>query len=299
MCVAIYSILRKFGKEKRRMPAFSVSLCITTFNISVNDWKVEVEECIANYLDGGYMRCLWCVGQILALSVALSSMLLIRDAHPLYLWPLLIVQNAYCFGLVTYFVLQLVATLRQDNSEMCWRVLIPPNCSFFQVEPLINKSSTRSLFPGPGNCRTVVTRIRISVEELRSSKAASEAHLLVFTPQLVSASNSWGNDEGSEHRRSVADSKGTILNESYDVNMSLKINHCLCTWQVILTIATADKLLVSILHPLNGHLTVLIVAFFIGTSLNHLFDYILWHYYWYQEAEYIKRTGSQVIPFWV
>ncbi|VIO92025.1 Uncharacterized protein BM_BM4798 [Brugia malayi] len=128
---------------------------------------IKVEECVANYLDGGYMRCLWCIGQMVALSAALFSMLFIPKAHPIYLWPLLIVQNAYCFGLV------------------------------------------------------------------------------------------------------------------------------------ILTIATSDKLLTSLLHPANGHLILLIVIFFIGTSANYLFDYILWHYYWYQETEYIKRTGSPVVPFWV
>lgn len=66
-----------------------------------------------------------------------------------------------------------------------------------------------------------------------------------------------------------------------------------------MTIATADKLLTSILHPVNGHLILLIFAFFIGTSANYLFDYILWHYYWYQETEYIKREGLPVVPFWV
>ncbi|EFO15569.1 hypothetical protein LOAG_12940 [Loa loa] len=128
---------------------------------------IKVEECVANYVDGGYMRCLWCIGQMVALIIALFSILLIPNAHPVYLWPLLVAQNAYCFGLV------------------------------------------------------------------------------------------------------------------------------------ILTIATADKLLTSILHPVNGHLILLVVAFLTGTSANYLFDYILWHYYWYQETEYIKRTGLPVVPFWM
>ncbi|VIO92026.1 Uncharacterized protein BM_BM4798 [Brugia malayi] len=34
---------------------------------------IKVEECVANYLDGGYMRCLWCIGQMVALSAALFS----------------------------------------------------------------------------------------------------------------------------------------------------------------------------------------------------------------------------------
>uniref|UniRef100_A0A0M3ICP4 Polyprenol reductase n=1 Tax=Ascaris lumbricoides TaxID=6252 RepID=A0A0M3ICP4_ASCLU len=140
---------------------------VIIFDFGLFHELIQVQECIANYLDGGYMRCLWCIGQLFALGCALFSILCIRKAHPLYLWPVLIMQNAYCFGLM------------------------------------------------------------------------------------------------------------------------------------ILTIATADKLLVSILHPLNGHLNLLIAAFFIGTSANHIFDYILWHFYWHRESEYMSRTGQHVIPFWV
>ncbi|TKR68330.1 hypothetical protein L596_024325 [Steinernema carpocapsae] len=128
---------------------------------------IQVQECIANYLDGGYMRCLWCVAQLVALLITLFSCVCLRRPHPLLFWPILIMQNAYCFGLV------------------------------------------------------------------------------------------------------------------------------------ILTIATADKLLLSILHPVNGHLSLLIVVFFVGTLSNHLFNYILWHFYWFREFEYNSRTGKNVIPFWV
>lgn len=62
---------------------------------------------------------------------------------------------------------------------------------------------------------------------------------------------------------------------------------------------SADKLLVSILNPINPHLNLLIFYFGVGTCTNHLFDYILWHYYWHEEYEYITRTGKHVIPFWV
>uniref|UniRef100_A0A1I7YBP8 Uncharacterized protein n=1 Tax=Steinernema glaseri TaxID=37863 RepID=A0A1I7YBP8_9BILA len=112
---------------------------------------IQVQECIANYLDGGYMRCLWCVGQLLALLVTLFSCVCLRRPHPYLFWPILVMQNAYCFGLV------------------------------------------------------------------------------------------------------------------------------------ILTIATADKLLLSILHPVDGHLSLLIGVFFAGTCSNHLFNYVLWHFYWHRE----------------
>ncbi|VDM72391.1 unnamed protein product [Strongylus vulgaris] len=113
------------------------------------------------------MRCLWCLGQMVALALTIVTCLCIARPHPLLLWPQLIIQNSYCFGLV------------------------------------------------------------------------------------------------------------------------------------ILTIATADKLLVSILHPTNPHLSLLILYFGIGTCTNHIFDYILWHYYWHEEFQYISRTGKHVIPFWV
>uniref|UniRef100_A0A8R1IDM3 Uncharacterized protein n=1 Tax=Caenorhabditis japonica TaxID=281687 RepID=A0A8R1IDM3_CAEJA len=127
----------------------------------------KVQECIANYLDGGYMRCLWCFTQMIALVLTIWTTLCIPKPHPLLLWPMLIIQNAYCFGLV------------------------------------------------------------------------------------------------------------------------------------ILTIATADKLLVALFHPVNAHLNLMILYFAVGTSINHFFDYILWHYYWYEEFQYIGRTGKHVIPFWV
>ncbi|CAJ0578713.1 unnamed protein product, partial [Mesorhabditis spiculigera] len=140
---------------------------IIIFDFGLFHELIQVQECIANYLDGGYMRCLWCVGQAAAILLALFVCSCVRNAHPLFLWPLLIMQNAYCFGLV------------------------------------------------------------------------------------------------------------------------------------ILTIATADKLLVSILHPVDPQLNLLILYFGLGTGLNHLFCYILWHFYWFEEYQFTARTGRHVLPFWV
>ncbi|GMS91570.1 hypothetical protein PENTCL1PPCAC_13745 [Pristionchus entomophagus] len=140
---------------------------VIIFDFGLFHELIQVQECIANYLDGGYMRSLWCIGHAVALISALIVTQCIRNPHPLMLWPLLIMQNAYCFGLV------------------------------------------------------------------------------------------------------------------------------------ILTIATADKLLVNILHPTNPHLNLLILYFGVGTGLNHIFDYVLWHYYWHEEAMYMQRTGKHVLPFWV
>ncbi|CAD6188355.1 unnamed protein product [Caenorhabditis auriculariae] len=140
---------------------------VIIFDFGLFNELIKVDECIANYLDGGYMRCLWCLGQVFALALTIGTCAFVAKPHPLLLWPALIMQNAYCFGLV------------------------------------------------------------------------------------------------------------------------------------ILTIATADKLLVAIVHPMNAHLNLLIFYFAVGTCMNHLFDYILWHYYWHEEFQYIGRTGKHVIPFWV
>ncbi|KAK0417686.1 hypothetical protein QR680_013149 [Steinernema hermaphroditum] len=128
---------------------------------------IQVQECIANYLDGGYMRCLWCIGQLAALLVTLFSCVCLRRPHPYLFWPILVMQNAYCFGLV------------------------------------------------------------------------------------------------------------------------------------ILTIATADKLLLSILHPVDGHLSLLILVFFTGTCSNHLFNYILWHFYWHRESLHSRPDASSATAVWM
>ncbi|CCD72620.1 Polyprenol reductase [Caenorhabditis elegans] len=153
--------------ETRSNTGHFLSHDVIIFDFGLFHELINVQECIANYLDGGYMRCLWCFTQMIALTLTIWTTLCIPKPHPLLLWPMLIIQNAYCFGLV------------------------------------------------------------------------------------------------------------------------------------ILTIATADKLLVALFHPVNAHLNLMILYFAVGTSINHFFDYILWHYYWYEEFQYIGRTGKHVIPFWV
>jgi hypothetical protein len=144
-----------------------LSYDVIIFDFGLFHELIHVQECIANYLDGGYMRCLWCIGQVLATLGLLFLPCFTKQPHPLLLWPILIVQNSYCFGLM------------------------------------------------------------------------------------------------------------------------------------ILTIATADKFLVSLLQPLNGHVNLRILVFFVGTLTNHFLNYVLWHYYWHIEADFKERTGKDVVPFWV
>ncbi|VDK78860.1 unnamed protein product [Cylicostephanus goldi] len=56
------------------------------------------EECVANYLDGGYMRFGWCIEHSSSLSLAIFSLLCMP--RPLWLlWPGLLIQSSYSLGL--------------------------------------------------------------------------------------------------------------------------------------------------------------------------------------------------------
>ncbi|VDL82135.1 unnamed protein product [Nippostrongylus brasiliensis] len=188
-----------------------LSADVIIFDFGLFHELIQVQECIANYLDGGYMRCLWCLGQMAALALTIGKFLasfmsnLWSGGHP-----------------------------QKGEGNMLRK-------SFHKI------STTRSR--------------RMSMISV-TCLGVSHPHPLLLWPQLI-------------------------------------IQNAYCFGLVILTIATADKLLVSILHPVNPHLSLLILYFGIGTCTNHVFDYILWHYYWHEEYQYITRTGKHVIPFWV
>uniref|UniRef100_A0A914ECZ6 Uncharacterized protein n=1 Tax=Acrobeloides nanus TaxID=290746 RepID=A0A914ECZ6_9BILA len=55
-------------------------------------------ECVANYLDGGYMRCNWCVQY--SASLILLIIVLFCPQSPLWLlWPALLMQSSYVLGM--------------------------------------------------------------------------------------------------------------------------------------------------------------------------------------------------------
>ncbi|ETN71709.1 hypothetical protein NECAME_14135 [Necator americanus] len=59
---------------------------IIIFDFGLMHRVLGTEECVANYLDGGYMRFGWCIEQTSALSIAIIS--LICMPKPLWLlWP--------------------------------------------------------------------------------------------------------------------------------------------------------------------------------------------------------------------
>ncbi|WKY07120.1 hypothetical protein Q1695_006937 [Nippostrongylus brasiliensis] len=71
---------------------------VIIFDFGLMHRVLGTEECVANYLDGGYMRFGWCIEQSSALCIALFS--LICMPRPLWLlWPGLLLQSSYSLGL--------------------------------------------------------------------------------------------------------------------------------------------------------------------------------------------------------
>ncbi|VDK86416.1 unnamed protein product [Onchocerca ochengi] len=55
-------------------------------------------ECIANYLDGGFMRSVWCLSHSSSLFLLLIALLFLTK--PVWLlWPALLMQSSYVLGL--------------------------------------------------------------------------------------------------------------------------------------------------------------------------------------------------------
>ncbi|MCP9265582.1 hypothetical protein DINM_020912 [Dirofilaria immitis] len=55
-------------------------------------------ECIANYLDGGFMRSVWCLSHTSSLLLLLIALFLLTK--PIWLlWPALLMQSSYALGL--------------------------------------------------------------------------------------------------------------------------------------------------------------------------------------------------------
>lgn len=79
-------------------PYLSSDIIIYDFGLFHRLWGIE--RCIALYLDGGYMRFLWCINHVLAIISMIGVALFIRESKPLYLWPALTLQSIYAIGLL-------------------------------------------------------------------------------------------------------------------------------------------------------------------------------------------------------
>ncbi|VDK72354.1 unnamed protein product [Onchocerca ochengi] len=80
-------------------PVLLVGVDIIIFDIGLFHSLWGIDSCVAQYLDGGYGRCMWCVCHTLAFLVCLPFAFVSRP-RPYSLWPLLIQQSAYGVGLL-------------------------------------------------------------------------------------------------------------------------------------------------------------------------------------------------------
>lgn len=71
---------------------------IIIFDYGLMHRVLGTTECVANYLDGGYMRGLWCFQQLSALMTMYSGLYLFPN-YTWMLWPALLVQSSYALGL--------------------------------------------------------------------------------------------------------------------------------------------------------------------------------------------------------
>lgn len=100
----IYSLLKyhqilkcQFNASKFNDPYLEMDIIIFDFGVFRKLWGIH--QCIALYLDGGYMRFVWCIKHILAI---LSMIFIAKMKQPKSqaLWPMLTVQSLYAIGLL-------------------------------------------------------------------------------------------------------------------------------------------------------------------------------------------------------
>uniref|UniRef100_A0A1I8AGT1 TLC domain-containing protein n=1 Tax=Steinernema glaseri TaxID=37863 RepID=A0A1I8AGT1_9BILA len=71
---------------------------IVIFDFGLMHRVLGTSECVANYLDGGYMRALWCVQHSSALMLMIFALYFFRRFVWL-LWPCLLMQSSYALGM--------------------------------------------------------------------------------------------------------------------------------------------------------------------------------------------------------
>ncbi len=59
----------------------------------------NLDQCLANYMDGGYGRFMWCISQTLAV-LTLLIIPFISKPQRFHMWPVMIMENTYCLGLL-------------------------------------------------------------------------------------------------------------------------------------------------------------------------------------------------------
>ncbi|CAJ0574572.1 unnamed protein product, partial [Mesorhabditis spiculigera] len=84
--------------EKADLETRFLAYDMIIFDFGLMRRVLGTDECVANYLDGGYMRFAWCFQHASALSLALMALLCCP--RPIWLlWPALMMQSSYSLGM--------------------------------------------------------------------------------------------------------------------------------------------------------------------------------------------------------
>lgn len=72
---------------------------IVIYDFGLFNFLLGTEECVANYLDGGYMRCLWCLSQV-SCQLLVLYVLFFKIKWSYAMCPILLQQSVYSLGLI-------------------------------------------------------------------------------------------------------------------------------------------------------------------------------------------------------
>lgn len=75
------------------------------YDVIIYDFKLfnriwGIDKCIANYMDGGYMRFVWCVSHVIVIVTFLTLVACVSKPKSFMLWPILSMQTFYSIGLL-------------------------------------------------------------------------------------------------------------------------------------------------------------------------------------------------------
>ncbi|KRX99644.1 hypothetical protein T4E_11619, partial [Trichinella pseudospiralis] len=88
---------------------------VIVFDYGLFQQLLGTDKCVANHLDGGYMRFVWCLVHLISLLLLLVQVALLpRTAQPALLRPAVFVQSIYSLGLI----ILLLATLPKMLSAL-------------------------------------------------------------------------------------------------------------------------------------------------------------------------------------
>ncbi|UMM16469.1 hypothetical protein L5515_013467 [Caenorhabditis briggsae] len=164
-------------------------------------------ECVANYLDGGYMRFAWTIEQSTALFISLVALMFFKKPLWLY-WPGLLMQSSYTLGLsvltmatapkilealggVIDFELALIFSVYSMGFAMNWKSTksaISTKSAMSTVSTMFTMSTTSSKSPFPNIYK--VAAVEKSTRSTKSAISTKSAMSTVSTMSTMSTTSS-------------------------------------------------------------------------------------------------------------